>query len=139
MYPEDLIEPMRKELTDAGFQEIRDSGTMGEAITHGKGTTLVVINSVCGCAAAAARPGVLMAIDRTPDNKPNHLVTAFAGNDKASVDKARELMLPFPPSSPCMALFKDGELVHMLERHHIEGRPAEMISENLTTAFAEYC
>jgi len=138
MYPEDLIEPMRKELTNAGFQEIRESVPMEEAIANGKGTTLVVINSVCGCAAAAARPGVRMAIDNTQD-KPDHLVTAFAGNDKASVDKARELMLPFPPSSPCMALFKDGELVHMLERHHIEGRPAEMISENLTTAFAEHC
>lgn len=138
MYPEDLIEPMRKELTSAGFQEIRESGPMEEAIAHGKGTTLVVINSVCGCAAAAARPGVLMAIDKSHD-KPDHLVTAFAGNDKASVDKARDLMLPFPPSSPCMALFKDGELVHMLERHHIEGRPAEMISENLITAFAEHC
>jgi putative YphP/YqiW family bacilliredoxin len=98
----------------------------------------VVINSVCGCAAAAARPGVLLAIDKSQD-KPDHLLTAFAGNDKASVDKARDLMLPFPPSSPCMALFKDGELVHMLERHHIEGRPAEMISENLITAFAEHC
>lgn len=138
MYPEDLIEPMRKELTNAGFQEIRESAPMEEAIAHGKGTTLVVINSVCGCAAAAARPGVLMAIDKSHD-KPDHLVTAFAGNDKASVDKARDLMLPFPPSSPCMALFKDGELVHMLERHHIEGRPAEMISENLITAFAEHC
>lgn len=138
MYPEDLIEPMRKELTSAGFQEIRESAPMEEAIAHGKGTTLVVINSVCGCAAAAARPGVLMAIDKSHD-KPDHLVTAFAGNDKASVDKARDLMLPFPPSSPCMALFKDGELVHMLERHHIEGRPAEMISENLITAFAEHC
>ena len=138
MYPEDLIEPMRKELTNAGFQEIRESVPMEEAIANGKGTTLVVINSVCGCAAAAARPGVRMAIDNT-QVKPDHLVTAFAGNDKASVDKARELMLPFPPSSPCMALFKDGELVHMLERHHIEGRPAEMISENLTTAFAEHC
>ena len=138
MYPEDLIEPMRKELTNAGFQEIRESAPMEEAIAHGKGTTLVVINSVCGCAAAAARPGVLMAIDKSQD-KPDHLVTEFAGNDKASVDKARDLMLPFPPSSPCMALFKDGELVHMLERHHIEGRPAEMISENLITAFAEHC
>jgi putative YphP/YqiW family bacilliredoxin len=138
MYPEDLIEPMRKELTNAGFQEIRESGPREKAIAHGKGTTLVVINSVCGCAAAAARPGVLLAIDKSQD-KPDHLVTAFAGNDKASVDKARDLMLPFPPSSPCMALFKDGELVHMLERHHIEGRPAEMISENLITAFAEHC
>ena len=138
MYPEDLIEPMRKELIDAGFKEIRESILMENVISSAKGTTLVVINSVCGCAAAAARPGVRMAIQKST-NKPDNLVTAFAGNDKESVDKARELMLPFPPSSPCMALFKDGELVHMLERHHIEGRPAEMISENLTAAFSEHC
>ncbi|CAI8291874.1 MAG: Uncharacterised protein [Owenweeksia sp. TMED14] len=138
MYPEDLIEPMRAELTNAGFDEIRESSSMEEAITKTKGTTLVVINSVCGCAAAAARPGVRMAVTKT-SKTPDHLITAFAGNDKASVDKARELMLPFPPSSPCMALFKDGELVHMLERHHIEGRPAEMISENLGSAFEEHC
>ena len=138
MYPEDLIEPMRKELIDAGFKEIRESILMEDVISSAKGTTLVVINSVCGCAAAAARPGERMAIQKST-NKPDNLVTAFAGNDKESVDKARELMLPFPPSSPCMALFKDGELVHMLERHHIEGRPAEMISENLTAAFSEHC
>ena len=138
MYPEDLIEPMRKELTNAGFHEIRESNPMEDAITNGKGTTLVVINSVCGCAVAAARPGVRMAVDQA-SKKPDHLITAFAGNDKESVDKARDLMLPFPPSSPCMALFKDGELVHMLERHHIEGRPAEMISENLMSAFTEHC
>ena len=101
------------------------------------GTTLVVVNSVCGCAAANARPGAIMSLDHS--KRPQQTVTVFAGVDKEAVDKAREHMVPFPPSSPCMALFKDGELVHMLERHHIEGRPAELIAENLKNAYTEFC
>src|SRR5690606_6571952 len=102
-----------------------------------EGTTLVVINSVCGCAAANARPAVRMAVEHS--KKPDRMITAFAGNDIEAVNAARSLMAPFPPSSPSIALFKDGNLVHMIERHHIEGRPAEVIAENLTQAFDEYC
>ena len=136
MYPEELIAPMRNELVDAGFKETR---TVDEVVgnINAEGTTLVVINSVCGCAAGSARPGVRMAVAN--GKKPDRLITAFAGNDIDAVTKAREMMQPFPPSSPSMALFKNGELVHMLERHHIEGRTAEMIAENLKMAFDEYC
>ncbi len=138
MYPENLIAPMRGELTALGFNEIKDANSAEEAIKQSEGTTLVVINSVCGCAAANARPAVRMALEHA-HKKPNLLVTAFAGNDVDAVNKARELMAPFPPSSPSMALFRNGELVHMIERHHIEGRPAQMIAENLAQAFEEYC
>ncbi|WP_396198142.1 BrxA/BrxB family bacilliredoxin [Flavobacterium sp.] len=136
MYPEEMVKPMRAELTDAGFQDLYSAETVEQAISQ-TGTTLVVVNSVCGCAARNARPGAKMSLDNA--KKPSNLVTVFAGVDKEAVDKAREHMFPFPPSSPCMALFKDGELVHMLERHHIEGRPAELIAENLKDAFNEYC
>ena len=136
MYPEEMVKPMRAELTDAGFQDLYSAETVEQAISQ-TGTTLVVVNSVCGCAARNARPGAKMSLDNA--KKPSNLVTVFAGVDKEAVDKAREHMFPFPPSSPCMALFKDGELVHMLERHHIEGRPAELIAENLQDAYAEYC
>ncbi|MEM6687616.1 MAG: BrxA/BrxB family bacilliredoxin, partial [Bacteroidota bacterium] len=102
-----------------------------------EGTTLVVVNSVCGCAARNARPGAVMSLGN--DKKPDNLVTVFAGVDKEATNKARSYMIPFPPSSPSMALFKDGQLVHMLERHHIEGRPAEMIAENLKDAYDENC
>ncbi|HLS31459.1 MAG TPA: BrxA/BrxB family bacilliredoxin, partial [Flavobacteriaceae bacterium] len=108
-----------------------------DKVMEEKGTSLIVVNSVCGCAAANARPGALDAVKQ--DKKPDHLYTVFAGVDTEAVDKARDYMVPFPPSSPAIALFKDGELVHMLERHHIEGRPAEMISENLKQAFEDYC
>ncbi|MBI1315506.1 BrxA/BrxB family bacilliredoxin [bacterium] len=138
MYPEDLIAPMRSELTTLGFNEIKDASSAETAIKAPDGTTLVVINSVCGCAAANARPAVRLALQATA-KKPVRLVTAFAGNDVEAVNKARELMAPFPPSSPSMALFRNGELVHMIERHHIEGRPAQMIAENLVQAFEEYC
>ncbi|MFO7718834.1 MAG: BrxA/BrxB family bacilliredoxin [Gillisia sp.] len=136
MYPADLVKPMREDLTRVGFQELHTIADVDAAMEK-KGTTLVVVNSVCGCAAANARPGARISLQnsKTPDN----LVTVFAGVDKEATDKARAFMLPFPPSSPCMALFKDGELVHMLERHHIEGRPAEMIAENLTSAYNEFC
>ena len=136
MYPEEMVKPMRAELTEAGFQELYSAEAVENALKN-EGTTLVVINSVCGCAARNARPGAKMSLDGT--KKPSQLVTVFAGVDKDAVDAARQCMFPFPPSSPCMALFKDGELVHMLERHHIEGRPAELIAENLKDAYNEYC
>ena len=136
MYPADLVKPMRAELTAVGFEELQNVEAVDQAIAK-EGTTLVVVNSVCGCAAANARPGARMSLDNT--KKPDHLVTVFAGVDKEATDKARAHMVPFPPSSPSMALFKNGELVHMLERHHIEGRPAEMIAENLRDAYNEYC
>ena len=136
MYPEELIAPMREDLTSIGFQEARSAEEVETNIKK-EGTALVVINSVCGCAAANARPAVKMAVQSA--KKPDRLLTAFAGNDVEAVNKARNLMAPFPPSSPSMALFKNGELVHMIERHHIEGRPAEMIAENLQQAFEEYC
>lgn len=136
MYPAELVKPMREDLTKVGFEELHTAEAVESALAK-EGTTLVVVNSVCGCAAANARPGARMSIQNA--KRPTHLVTVFAGVDKEAVEKAREHMIPFPPSSPCMALFKDGELVHMLERHHIEGRPAELIAENLIDAFNEYC
>jgi putative YphP/YqiW family bacilliredoxin len=136
MYPEQLVKPMREDLTIAGFQELHTAEDVTSAISK-EGTTLLVVNSVCGCAAANARPGAKMSLDNA--HKPNHIVTVFAGVDKDAVNKAREFMVPFPPSSPCMALFKDGELVHVLERHHIEGRPAELIAENLKDAYNSHC
>ncbi len=136
MYPAEMVKPMRDELVNVGFQELYTAQDVDNTITK-QGTTLVVVNSVCGCAARNARPGASMSLDNS--KKPNQIVTVFAGVDKDAVDAARKHMFPFPPSSPCMALFKDGELVHMLERHHIEGRPAELIAENLKDAYNEYC
>jgi len=136
MYPEELCAPMRAELTSVGFNELKTSNEVQNALDK-KGTTLVVVNSVCGCAAGNARPGVKMAIKN--NLIPSYLVTVFAGQDTEATDKVREYMLPYPPSSPCIALFKDGDVVHILERHHIEGRPAEMIAENLVDAFNSYC
>ncbi len=136
MYPEEMVKPMQAELTVAGFQDLHSAEAVENAM-KAEGTTLVVINSVCGCAARNARPGAKMSLDNA--KKPDHLITVFAGVDKEAVDAARQHMFPFPPSSPSVALFKDGELVHMLERHHIEGRPAELIAENLKDAFEEYC
>jgi len=136
MYPEELVKPMRAELSEAGFEELYTPDAVKEAISK-EGTTLVVVNSVCGCAARNARPGVKMSLDN--GKKPSSLVTVFAGVDREAVDAARAEMFPFPPSSPSMALFKNGELVHMLERHHIEGRPAELIAENLKDAYNEFC
>jgi len=136
MYPAELVKPMREDLAVAGFEELYTAEAVEKAINQ-EGTTLVVVNSVCGCAAANARPAAKMSLNN--DKKPDHLVTVFAGVDTEAVDAARSLMIPFPPSSPSMALFKGGELVHMIERHHIEGRPAEMIAENLTEAFNEFC
>ncbi|WP_179334093.1 BrxA/BrxB family bacilliredoxin [Winogradskyella costae] len=136
MYPAELVKPMREDLTNVGFEELHTSEAVENAIAK-EGTTLVVVNSVCGCAAANARPGARTSLDNA--KKPDHIVTVFAGVDKEAVDAARAHMIPFPPSSPCMALFKDGELVHMLERHHIEGRPAALIAENLKDAYNEHC
>jgi putative YphP/YqiW family bacilliredoxin len=137
MYPEDLVLPMRQELVVAGLNEARTAEDVQKNIDS-SGTAFVVINSVCGCAAANARPAVRMALNSS-NKKPDRMITSFAGNDVEAVNKAREMMAPFPPSSPSMALFKDGQLVHMIERHHIEGRPAEMIAQNLQQAFEEYC
>ena len=136
MYPAELVKPMREELTNIGFGELHTSEDVAIAIDQ-KGTTLVVVNSVCGCAAANARPGVNHSLQN--EKTPNHLVTVFAGVDTEATNTARDLMVPFPPSSPSIALFKDGILVHMVERHHIEGRPAELISENLKAAFNDHC
>ncbi len=136
MYPEEMVKPMKAELTTAGFQELYNEEEVNKAISS-EGTTLVIVNSVCGCAARNARPGAKMSLEGA--KKPDQLVTVFAGVDKEAVNAARKHMFPFPPSSPSMALFKNGELVHMLERHHIEGRPAEMIAENLKDAYNEFC
>lgn len=136
MYPAELVKPMREDLTKVGFEELHTSEAVDAALAK-EGTTLVVVNSVCGCAAANARPGARMSLEN--EKRPTNIVTVFAGVDKEAVDKARGYMVPFPPSSPSMALFKDGELVHMLERHHIEGRPAELIAENLMDAYNEHC
>ena len=136
MYPAELVKPMREDLTKVGFEELHTAEAVDAALAK-EGTTLVVVNSVCGCAAANARPGARMSLQNA--KRPDHIVTVFAGVDREAVDKARAHMVPFPPSSPSMALFKNGELVHMLERHHIEGRPAELIAENLVDAFNEYC
>ena len=136
MYPAEIVLPMKQELVDAGFEDLTSSEAVDSAIST-DGGVLVVINSVCGCAAANARPGARMSLQN--DSKPDHLVTVFAGVDRDAVDAARAQMVPFPPSSPSMALFKNGELVHMLERHHIEGRHADMIAENLKGAFNEHC
>jgi len=136
MYPAELVKPMREDLTNVGFEELHTVEAV-EAAMAKEGTTLVVVNSVCGCAAANARPGARQSLQNA--KRPDHLVTVFAGVDKEATDKAREFMVPFPPSSPCMALFKDGKLVHMLERHHIEGRPAELIADNLVDAYNTHC
>ena len=136
MYPPELVKPMREDLTNVGFEELHTAEAVDAAIAK-EGTTLVVVNSVCGCAAANARPAARVSLQNA--KRPKNIVTVFAGVDKEATDKAREYMIPFPPSSPCMALFKNGELVHMLERHHIEGRPAELISENLMDAYNEHC
>jgi putative YphP/YqiW family bacilliredoxin len=136
MYPPELVAPMKSELSRNGFSELFSPEDV-DAVVSQPGTTLVVINSVCGCAAGSMRPGVLRSLDAA--KLPNRLTTAFAGVDREAVDRARKFMLPYPPSSPSIALFKDGRLVHMIERHHIEGRTAEMIADNLKMAYEEYC
>jgi putative YphP/YqiW family bacilliredoxin len=136
MYPEQLVNPMRLDLTSAGFSELRTESEVDQIMTETSESTLVVINSVCGCAAGTARPGVKLAISRT-SKKPGKLVTVFAGVDKEATAKIREYTLPYPPSSPSIALFKNGELVHFVQRQHIEGRSAEMIASHLEEVFDE--
>jgi len=138
MYPEEIVAPMRADLTSVGFQEFKTAGEVEKHLTDHTGTTLLVVNSVCGCAAGAARPGVKMAVSKS-NKKPDNLATVFAGVDAEAVQKAREYTMPYPPSSPAIALFKDGELVHFVERHHIEGRSAEMIAEHLSGVFEDVC
>jgi putative YphP/YqiW family bacilliredoxin len=137
MYPIEIVAPMKQELTNQGFQELLSATDVEQSINKG-GTTLVVLNSVCGCSAGTARPGVIMAVQNATKN-PGQLTTAFAGYDTEAVAKIREYLLPYPPSSPCIALLKDGQLVHMIERHMIEGRPAQMIASNLLQAFEDHC
>ena len=137
MYPEEIVIPMKEELTDNGFQELRTKQEVEQQLTK-KGTTLVMINSVCGCSAGSARPGVLMAVANAA-KKPDHLFTSFAGFDLEAIQSIRQHLLPYPPSSPAIALFKDGALVHFIERHQIEGRPAQMIASNLISAFNQHC
>ncbi len=136
-YPEHLTAPMAQELTDAGFKSLKTPDEVADVLGKTEGTTLIVVNSVCGCAARNARPAAIMATqaDKVPDN----FVTVFAGVDGAAVQTARDFMLPYPPSSPSMALFKNGKLVHFIERHNIEGRDARSIAENLKMAFEQYC
>ena len=136
MYPEEIVKPMKLELTDSGFSELTSSDDVKSVLSK-QGSTLIVVNSVCGCATRNARPGVIMSLSNKI--KPDNLCTVFAGYDIEATNTAREEMLPFPPSSPSIALFKDGELVHMVERHHIEGREADLISQNLTQAYNEFC
>lgn len=138
MYPEQLVAPMRTQLTDIGFGELKTVDQVEDHFKDHKGTSLVVVNSVCGCAAGTCRPGVISALNLSP-KKPDVLTTVFAGVDMEATAKAREYTLPFPPSSPSIALFKDGELVHFVERHHIEGRSAEMIANHLVEVFSEFC
>ena len=137
MYPSEIVLPMKSELTDAGFEDLITAEQVDKNITT-DGTTLVVINSVCGCAAGACRPGVLLAV-KNATNKPDRLATSFAGFDKEAVNQVRNHLLPFPPSSPAIALFKDGNLVSMVERHQIEGRPAQAIAQHLISEFDKYC
>jgi putative YphP/YqiW family bacilliredoxin len=136
MYPEYLVTPMREELTRVGFEELKDPENVTNAV-ESEGTVLLMVNSVCGCAAANARPAARIAAQH--EKHPDKLVTVFAGMETEAVNKARAYMLPYPPSSPAMALFKDGKLVHIIERYQIEGRPAQMIADNLINAFEQYC
>ena len=136
MYPESIVLPMKAELVTVGFEDLTTPDAVNAAI-NGNGTTLVVVNSVCGCAAGAARPGVKLSV--AGGKRPDKITTVFAGFDTEAVAEARKHFAPYPPSSPAIALFKDGKLVHMIERHHIEGRPAQLIAENLKAAFEEFC
>jgi putative YphP/YqiW family bacilliredoxin len=136
MYPEALVKPMKSELTGAGFEDLTTPVAVDNAIRKA-GTTLLVFNSVCGCSAGAARPGILMSLSNK--KVPQNLTTVFAGFDVEATAQARRYTLPYPPSSPSVALFKDGKLVHFIERHHIEGHSAKMVAENLVAAYDEFC
>lgn len=137
MYPEEIVQPMKEELTENGFKELVNKSEVENQLKE-KGTTLIMINSVCGCSAGTARPGVLMAVTNAT-KKPDHLTTSFAGFDVEAIQTLRQHLMPYPPSSPAIALFKDGELVHFVERHQIEGRPPQMIANNLINAFDQFC
>ena len=137
MYPPELVKPMKEDLTNVGFKQLTTSDEVDQTIQNSKGTLLVVVNSVCGCAAGNMRPGVKLSLNNT--KKPIELATVFAGVDGDATNQARKYFLPYPPSSPSIALFNDGKLVHFLERHHIEGGTAQMIAENLTEAYNEFC
>ena len=136
-YPEEICIPMREDLTSVGFVELKTAEQVSKLLDKKEGTTLVMVNSVCGCAAGNARPAVKLA--KTFDKKPDVFATVFAGQDTEATAKAREYMLPYPPSSPSIAVFKDGSLIHFIERHHIEGRSAEMIAENIKDCFDQNC
>jgi putative YphP/YqiW family bacilliredoxin len=136
MYPEFFVAPMREELTNLGFEELRTSEAVDEAVAR-KGTVMVVVNSVCGCAAGKARPGVAMAL--THDVKPDHVTTVFAGADIEATDRARSYFTGYPPSSPSVALLRDGQLIYMMERRQIEGQSADAIARQLMAAFDQYC
>lgn len=137
MYPPHLVAPMKADLTSVGFQELQTAEEVDQFMANQKGTALVVINSVCGCAAGTCRPGAKLSLEMS-ENKPDQLVTVFAGVDTAATQRMRDY-IPLPASSPSIALFKDGELVHFVERHHIEGRSAEMIGGHLASVFEEVC
>ncbi|MBK7762333.1 MAG: BrxA/BrxB family bacilliredoxin [Bacteroidetes bacterium] len=137
MYPAELVMPMKAELTQRGFEDL-NTPELVDAAMQKPGTTLLMLNSVCGCSAGTARPGVLMAVQNAT-KAPSNLATSFAGFDTEAVQQARTYLMPYPPSSPCIALLKDGQLVHMIERHMIEGRPAQMIAANLIDAFNKHC
>jgi putative YphP/YqiW family bacilliredoxin len=137
MYPAEMILPMKEDLTNVGFEQLNDSESVDQFLTQDSGTMLVVVNSVCGCAAGNMRPGVKLSLQHS--KKPEILTTVFAGVDTDAVSQARKYFLPYPPSSPSIALFKDGKLVHFLERHHIEGGSAQMIAANLAAAYDAYC
>ena len=138
MYPDELTKPMIEELTSVGFTELKDAETVVSELNDKSRKCLVLINSVCGCVAVAARPGVKHSLTIS-DKKPDKLYTVFAGVDFDAVNKIREMCLPYPPSSPAIALFDNGELIHFVERHHIEGRDASMISDHLKNIYEEYC
>ncbi|RCR71664.1 MULTISPECIES: BrxA/BrxB family bacilliredoxin [Larkinella] len=138
MYPPHLVAPMKDDLLSVGFEDLSTAEKVDEAMDNAEGTMLVVVNSVCGCAAGAARPGVKAALNLS-GIKPDKLVTVFAGVDFEATARMREYLLPYPPSSPAIGIFKDGELVHFIERHHIEGRSAQMIAQHLEMAFEEFC
>jgi putative YphP/YqiW family bacilliredoxin len=137
MYPAELVQPMKDDLTNVGFKQMTSAAEVDQTVPNATGTMLVVVNSVCGCAAGNMRPGVKLSLNG--DKVPTHLTTVFAGVDAEATAQARNYFLPYPPSSPSIALFKDGKLVHFLERHHIEGGTAQMIAENLMEAYNEFC
>ena len=137
MYPEEICAPMREELTSAGFKELKTVEQVDNMLTKKTGTVLVLVNSVCGCAAGSCRPGALLSLEN--EKKPDFLTTVFAGQDKEATKRAREYMAPFPPSSPSIALYKNGELVHFIERHDIEGNLKQVIAEKLITAYNQHC